>query len=215
MSINSISSTNTSASTAHGTSSSALSSSNGLSSVGSSISSSDNKESKGTCSDFFSCILSPFKAIGKFFSNMFCKITNFFKSAFKAQENDAARVTFIKSSLGLLNTVKRDEAMDKFSHISNPKLKLELLRAMIVPAEVSETDANSDLLNVPVVSPETVRAFYDLLPVDTQNHLERHIWIENDRNDNGQGLHFGRNVINENIQSELVLKAINKCLSES
>ncbi len=93
-----------------------------------------------------------------------------------------------------------EEALDKFSHISNLKDRVVMFKLIQNSTEVPAL---------------TVRAFYDLLPVDTQNHLERHIWIENDRDDKGQGLQFGKNIINTDIKAEIVAKALDKCLSES
>ncbi len=200
--IPSTSSTNISASTAQGTSSSNPPSSSGLSSVGSSISSE-------TCRDFFSCILSSFKAAGKFFSDTFSKIAWFVHAIIRARE-DAATVAFIKEKLGSLDFDANalHEAKEQFAHIFHPKLKLELIKLMLTYEVVLECNPPRYLR----VSPETATAFYALLDVNTQRCIEEHIFIANGKNDNGEGTNFGRNVINRNIKSELVIKAIESCL---
>jgi hypothetical protein len=171
----------------------------GLSSVSDRISSAaDNSCScaSGVCG----IIASPFIAIGNFFAGLASRVVNFFSSLFASAENDAARIDFIKNNLNALSGQVYEDALDKFSHISNPKEKVAAFKM---------------IQNSPDVTAEATKAFYDLLPVDTQNHLERHIWIENGRTDNSQGLHFGKNLINSDIKAALVSQALDKCLSES
>lgn len=170
----------------------------GLSSIGSSISSAGG-ESTGFFSDLISFVTRPFIAIGSFFASTASNVNHFFGSFFASKEGDPERITFIQSNMKSLSGAVYEEALDKFSHISNVKDRVVVFRIIQNSADVSAL---------------TTRAFYDHLPVDTQNHLERHIWIENGRDDMGQGLQFGKNVINADIKAEIVGKALDKCLSE-
>ena len=164
----------------------------GLSSVGSSISSA----SLSTDADngFFAFIFAPFLALARHFSNLQTYVASFFP------ETDNTRATFIQNNLPVLQGDVYEDALDKFSHI-------QVIRARM--------EAFASIQSSPNTSAMTVRAFYDLLPVDTQNHLERHIWIENGRNDDGQGLQFGKMVINTDIKSDLVSRALQQCITES
>ncbi|MBS0604909.1 MAG: hypothetical protein JSS60_07720 [Verrucomicrobia bacterium] len=166
----------------------------GLSSVGDSMSSAATGCASGVCS----YASRPFVAIGQFFASAVSSIKNFIASFFP--ETDKHRIAFIQENLTALTGDVYEEALDKFSHISNQKSRVEAFKLI-----QNSTD----------VSGEVTRAFYDLLPVDTQNHLERHIWIENGRSDSGQGMQFGKNVINSKIKAAIVGQAIDKCISES
>lgn len=60
---------------------------------------------------------------------------------------------------------------------------------------------------------DEVQMFYDLLPIDMQKHMKRHIW-EINGNDNNMGIFFGDAVVRDDIKGELVKKAIAQCLKE-
>jgi len=171
----------------------------GLSSIGDSISSAD-EGSTSFITDFFAFITRPFVAIGHFFVDTASNVSGFFGSFFVSTETDADMITFIQANMNALTGDVYEDALDKFSHISNAKDRIVMFKLI------------QNATEVPAL---TTRAFYDLLPVDAQNHLERHIWIENGRDDKGQGLQFGKNIINNDIKAEIVAKALDKCLSES
>lgn len=60
---------------------------------------------------------------------------------------------------------------------------------------------------------DQVKKFYDLLPLDMQKHMKRHIW-EINGSDNDMGIFFGDAVVRDDIKGELVKKAIAQCLKE-
>ncbi len=116
---------------------------------------------------------------------------------------DYEKVSFIRKNMDSLsgenNSQVLNDALNKFSHLSGPKSQLEAFKMIQNAKTVDAADA---------------RLFYDLVPVDAQNHLERHIWEENDKNDNGLGLGFGRLVIANEIKGDLVNKALVAHLKE-
>lgn len=115
-----------------------------------------------------------------------------------ASPSDERRLAYIRSGLANMEGEELQNCLDKFSHISDLKMQLEALKL------VQEQ-----------CSPESAIAFYHMLPVDVKNHLDRHIWIANQRNDAQRGIHFGRYTAENDIKHNVVKIAIEQYLAEA
>lgn len=114
-----------------------------------------------------------------------------------APHSDEMKLNYIRSALTAMQGDELQTCLDKFSHISSLKAQLEAFK------DVQEQS-----------TPEAALAFYHLLPVDVQNHLDRHIWIANGRNDAQRGIHFGRYTAENDITHNVVKIAISQYLAE-
>lgn len=163
--------------------------------------SSATQEVKGPLHCIFKTLSYPFVSIGKFFANGYRNTIAFLASCFRSASanSDRKTIAFIKNNLSALSGDVLQEALDKVSHLSKPKEKLHAFGLVQADMQISANDA---------------RAFYDRLPVDMQHHLQWHIWDENQRNDEGLGLGYGSHIIDTDIKSDLVLRALNRYLTE-
>lgn len=170
----------------------------GLSSIPSTLSSSAEESSQGPLSYAFSIISYPFVLIGRFFNYVFESFASLIGLQSPSADETTAKPSFLEQNLNNLSGDVLIEAQDRFSH-SNLHKRLS---------------AFSLIQGAPGVSVDVTRSFYDLLGLETQNHLKRHIWIENGRNDNSLGYAYADSVIASDIKAEIIHRALDKFIQE-
>ncbi len=192
--------TTTPVTTTNGLSTNATQVQTGLSSVASSITSAA-QEDNSSSNSFFNTVFYPFIYIGGLITDAYKGMMGMFAVVFgfAGSKSDRMAIEFIETNLNALQGDVLQDALDKFSHLSSAKEKLHVF---------GRIQHSSD------VSADNTRAFYDLLPIDMQNHLKRHIWIENGRSDNGLWLDYGNQVVATDIKAEIIHRAIEACLAE-
>lgn len=92
------------------------------------------------------------------------------------------------------NDALRNYAKQQFGLITDPVAKLEAFKVVLESSNAT---------------PEIAREFYNLLNDTTKNEFRRHIWLANNRSDEGQSVNFGANFVNsDRIRSPLALQAL-------
>lgn len=153
------------------------------------------QENRGILSSIYSGITYPFRLIASLFSAIGEKIANLFGG------EDRRTMVFIRQHLASMNEGNNlRDALEKFDHLSSDKKRLTAFQ-IIQNASAEQ------------VSDDVVRSFYSHFTENVRNHIEGHIFVENNRQDEGL-TNFGQVRMQSEPRGELARRAVTVCVSE-